>query len=351
MSKIISELEPIREVSLANDSILLKKFLRAKDTESVALDAAAAVDLSNFRHIERLANYTVLDFNPSAPLGIGNSITGAYAGLMLITLILTFGCCCACKCCRSCCSDMLFLVYRLVRWLLMSSFQAASWLYRKCQFWYASKKASEERSGAEESCPLEYTKEAEEHNVVFTSPIDSGVGDCTTVKSKLSRLINRPRATSLSLSTGRVGQGGHSTAGRTSTPKQTSGGGNDIVYADVSFIPIPTEEPSPVVRRYSEDNIPRDLPGEGSVSEEQLADGWRLDRSGCSRLLLVKDRSCEELTWNDYKSAVFNSLGTIWEDGKYIDTSSPDKRQACGFKDDLYLCRRSLDEVDRIGLA
>jgi hypothetical protein len=24
---------------------------------------------------------------------------------------------------------------------------------------------------------------------------------------------------------------------------------------------------------------------------------------------LVKDRSCEELTWNDYKYAVFNSLG------------------------------------------
>jgi hypothetical protein len=107
MSKIISDLEPIREVSLENDSTLLRKFLRSKDTESVALDAAA-VDLSNFRHIERLANYTVLDFNPSAPLGIGNSITGAYVGLMLITLILTFGCCCACKCCRSCCSDMLF---------------------------------------------------------------------------------------------------------------------------------------------------------------------------------------------------------------------------------------------------
>jgi len=106
-----------------------------------------------------------------------------------------------------------------------------------------------------------------------------------------------------------------------------------------------------------------------------------LDRSGCNRLLLVKDRSCEELTWNDYKSAVFNSLGyevsckpparvirryreelsqlrypvkvmvdgvwtlpeypgIVWEDGKYIDTSSPEKRQACGFKDDLYLCRR-----------
>ncbi len=126
MGKIISDLAPMREVSLANNSILLRKFLRAKETESVALDAAA-VDLSNFRHIERLANYTVLDFNHAAPLGIGNSITGAYAGLMLITLILTFGCC-ACKCCRSCCSDMLFLVYRLVRWLLMSSFKGASWV-------------------------------------------------------------------------------------------------------------------------------------------------------------------------------------------------------------------------------
>jgi hypothetical protein len=69
MSKILSELEPIREVSMENDSVLLKKFLRSKDTESVALDAAA-VDLRNFRHIEGLANYTVLDFNPSAPLGI-----------------------------------------------------------------------------------------------------------------------------------------------------------------------------------------------------------------------------------------------------------------------------------------
>jgi hypothetical protein len=240
---------------------------------------------------------------------------------------------------------------------------------------------------------LEYTKDAEEmHNVVFTSPIDSGVGDCTTVKSKLSRLINRPRATSLSLSTIRMEQGGHATAGRTSTPKQTGGGGSEVIYADVSFIPKPTEEPSPLLRRHSEEYIPGDLPGEGSVSQEQLADGWRLDRSGCSRLLLVKDRSCEELTWNDYKSAVFNSLGyevsykpparvirryreelsqlrypvkvlvdgvwtlpeypgIVWEDGIYIDTSSPEKRQACGFKDDLYLCRHSLDEVDRIGLA
>ncbi len=226
----------------------------------MALDAAA-VDLSNFRHIERLANYTVLDFNPSAPLGIGNSITGAYAGLMLITLVLTFGCCCACKCCRACCTDMLFLVYRLVRWLLMSSFEGASWLYSRCQTWYASKKAtSEERAGAGESCPLEYTKEAEEmHNVVFTSPIDSGVGDCTTVKSKLSRLINRPRATSFTLSTSRVEQGGHSTVGRTSTPKQTGGGGSEVVYADVSFIPSPTVEPSPLVRRRSEENIPGDF--------------------------------------------------------------------------------------------
>ncbi len=122
MGKILSELEPIREVSMENDSVLLRKFLRSKDTESVALDAAS-VDLKNFRHIEGLANYTVLDFNPSAPLGIGNSITGAYAGLMLITLILTFGCCCACKCCRSCCTDMLCLVYKLIRWLLMSSFE------------------------------------------------------------------------------------------------------------------------------------------------------------------------------------------------------------------------------------
>jgi hypothetical protein len=69
MSKILGELEPIRGVSMENDSVLLKKFLRSKDTESVALDAAA-VDLRNFRHIEGLANYTVLDFNPSAPLGI-----------------------------------------------------------------------------------------------------------------------------------------------------------------------------------------------------------------------------------------------------------------------------------------
>jgi hypothetical protein len=137
MSKILSELEPIREVSMENDSVLLKKFLRSKDSESVALDAAA-VDLRNFRHIEGLANYTVLDFNPSAPLGIGNSITGAYAGLMLLTLILTFGCCCACKCCRSCCTDTLFLVYKLVRWLLMSSFKGASWLYGRGQAWYVS---------------------------------------------------------------------------------------------------------------------------------------------------------------------------------------------------------------------
>ncbi len=117
-----------------------------------------------------------------------------------------------------------------------------------------------------------------------------------------------------------------------------------------------------------------------------------MDKSGNSRLLLVKDRSCEELTWNDYRSAVFNSLGyevsakppegvirlyrdelrqlrypakvlvdgvwtlpefpgIIWEDGKYIDIASPDRRQACGFKDDLYLAQRSLDEADRIELA
>jgi hypothetical protein len=229
------------------------------------------------------------------------------------------------------------------------------------------------------------------HNVVFTSPVDSGVGDCTTVKSTLRRLINRPRATSLTLDASRVEQG-EQEQGRTSTPKQTGGGGSEVIYADVSFIPNSIEEPSPLVRRRSEDNIPRNPLGEGSVSQEQLADGWRLDRSGCSRLLLVKDRSCEELTWNDYKSAVFNSLGyevsykpparvirhyreelsqlrypvkvlvdgvwtlpeypgIVWEDGKYIDTSSPEKRQACGFKDDLYLCRRSLEEVDRIGIA
>jgi hypothetical protein len=258
---------------------------------------------------------------------------------------------------------------------------------------YASRKAnSVERAEAEESCPLEYSKEAEEmHNVVFTSPIDSGVGDCTRVKSKIGRLINRPRANSLTLDASRVEQG-ESRQGRTSTPKQTAGGGSEVIYADVSFIPKPVEEHSPLVRKRSEDSIPRTPHGVRSVSQEQLADGWRLDRSGCNRLLLVKDRSCEELTWNDYRSAVFNSLGyevsckpparvirryreelsqlrypvkvlvdgiwtlpeypgIVWEDGKYIDISSPEKRQACGFKDDLYLCRRSLEEVDRIGLA
>jgi hypothetical protein len=180
-------------------------------------------------------------------------------------------------------------------------------MYSRCQAWYALRKAtSEERAGAEESCPLECTKEAEEmHNVVFTSPIDSGVGDCTTVKSKFGRLISRPRAASLTLDASRVEQGEHR-QGRTSTPKQTGGGGSEVIYTDVSFIPNPIEDPSPLVRRRSEDSIPRNPLGKISVSQEQLADGWRLDKSGCSRLLLVKDRSCEELTWNDYKSAVFN---------------------------------------------
>jgi hypothetical protein len=36
MSKILSELEPIRAVSMENESGLLKKFLRSEDTESVA---------------------------------------------------------------------------------------------------------------------------------------------------------------------------------------------------------------------------------------------------------------------------------------------------------------------------
>jgi hypothetical protein len=144
---------------------------------------------------------------------------------MLITLILWFGCCCACKCCRSCCTDMLFVVYKLVRWFLMLSFEGAAWMYSRCKEWYASRTASsEERAGAEESCPLGCTKEAEEmRNVVFTSPIDNGVGDCTTVKSKLGRLLNRPRAASLTLDASRVDNSEHR-HGRTSTPKQTGSG-------------------------------------------------------------------------------------------------------------------------------
>jgi hypothetical protein len=162
--------------------------------------------------------------------------------------------------------------------------------------------------------------------------------------------------------------------GRTSTPKQTGNGGGEVVYAYISFIPKATEVSSPMDRGNSEQAMSEVISGERSVSREDLADGWRLDKSGNNRLLLVKDRSCEELTWNDYRSAVFNSLGyevsskpparvirlyreelrqlrypekvlvdgvwtlpefpgIIWEDGKYIDISSPDRRQAFGFKE------------------
>jgi hypothetical protein len=93
-------------------------------------------------------------------------------------------------------------------------------------------------------------------------------------------------------------------------------------------------------------------------------------------MLLLKDRSCEELTWNDYKEAVYNSSGyeisvkpppsvvrkyrnelsrlrypekmlingtwilpdypsVIWERGVYLDTTNGNKA-IHGFKDDLF---------------
>ncbi len=211
----------------------------------------------------------MLDFNPSAPLG-GNSITGAYVGLLLMTLVLTCGCCCACKCCRTCCSDMLLLVYKVLRWLVMSSFDSASWLYSRGRGWYVSKHAtSAERGSTEESCPLECTKKAEEiHNVIFTSPIDSGVGTSATMSNKFrwtsarNFVGNRARATSLTLSAGREER--DVATGRTSTPRQ-AGGGSEVVYANISFIPKAMEVSDPLVRGQSEKDISEVASRIGSV--------------------------------------------------------------------------------------
>jgi hypothetical protein len=208
---------------------------------------------------------------------------------------------------------MLLLGYKLLRWLVMSSFEGALWLGNKGKSWYVSKYAtSAERSRAEESCPLECTKDVEAmHNVVFTSPIDSGVGTSASTANKFSWRYagkfggSRARATSLTLRTSKGEPDGYLMAGRMSTPKQAGSNGEEVVYADISFIPKATEVSGPMDRGNPEQVIS----GEGSVSREDLAGGWRLDKSGNSRLLLVKDRSCEELTWNDYRSAVFNSLG------------------------------------------
>jgi hypothetical protein len=118
---------------------------------------------------------------------------------------------------------------------------------------------------------------------------------------------SRARAISLTLSADKEERDGHLT-GRTSTPKQTGSGDREVVYADISFIPKATAVSAPLEGGQSEKDISEVVSREGPVSRKELADGWRLDKSGNSRLLLVKDRSWEELTWNDYRSAVFNSL-------------------------------------------
>jgi hypothetical protein len=65
---------------------------------------------------------------------------------------------------------------------------------------------------------------------------------------------SRARATSLTLSAGREEQDGYVATGRTSTPRQ-AGGGSEVVYADVSFIPKAMEVSDPLVRGQSEKDI------------------------------------------------------------------------------------------------
>jgi hypothetical protein len=176
-----------------------------------------------------------------------------------------------------------------------------------------------------------------------------------------------------------------------STPNADMQAGQDVTYAEVLMAPKAKSLGDINVQRGVNSTVHNKKDRSVTDINLTLTDGWRIEKYGKCRLLLLKDRSCEELTWDDYKGSVYNTSGyevstkpppsvvrrykcelsrmtypekqlingtwtlpdypgVIWEGGIYLDTTM-DNRPVHGFKDDLFLTRRSLNNMDAIERA
>jgi hypothetical protein len=62
LNSIFADIEPFESIDLSKEKSLFKNFLQAREKVSVAIEAAS-LELEKFRHMEKLANFTLLNFD------------------------------------------------------------------------------------------------------------------------------------------------------------------------------------------------------------------------------------------------------------------------------------------------
>jgi hypothetical protein len=100
LESVLDDVAVSQTISLENQTAFLSSYLETSKAESVDLEKATR-ELKKFKTIESLSNYTLFNFDMDLPLGMSNAVTGAYMGLAVLMLFVSFLCCCTCKCFRS----------------------------------------------------------------------------------------------------------------------------------------------------------------------------------------------------------------------------------------------------------
>jgi hypothetical protein len=103
--------------------------------------ANAEKELQKFRTVDKLANYTVFNFDLNSPLGISSAVTGAYAGMGLLVCFISILCCCTCECGRAAIFAVLKGLGKLLLWLGNGLF---CWLLPICYKKYKDSRSQEQ---------------------------------------------------------------------------------------------------------------------------------------------------------------------------------------------------------------
>ena len=116
MGSVLSDINLGHSISFLNETELLLSFLAASGVDNLDL-ANAEKELQKFRTVDKLANYTVFNFDLNSPLGISSAVTGAYAGIGLLVCFISVLCCCTCECGRAAVFAVLKGLGKLLLWL------------------------------------------------------------------------------------------------------------------------------------------------------------------------------------------------------------------------------------------
>ncbi len=100
LESVLDDVAVSHAMYLENQTAFLSYYLESSKVETVDLDKASQ-ELRKFKAVELMSSYTLFNFDMDLPLGMSNSVTGAYMGLAFLLFLVSFLCCCTCKCFRS----------------------------------------------------------------------------------------------------------------------------------------------------------------------------------------------------------------------------------------------------------